>query len=167
MHMIQVTGIISLIIMAVVLIAGAVVTAMRRRDHGRAALFGMAGCIVLLLGVVLNIAAGLFMSMLGVLTVSAISNLISTIFQAVGIGLLVWGVIARRNPPQAGQPQGAGWPQPQQRWPQGGQQPPTQRPPAPQDAAQWPPSQQPPASQPPVQPGWQAPQQPPYGENQG
>ncbi|WP_090946504.1 hypothetical protein [Nonomuraea jiangxiensis] len=164
------TSIIAFVIMAVVLIAGIVVTTMRRRDHGRAAILGMTGCIVLLLGVLFNVLYSFLLPTMSAtyglnpLSLSAIFTMVSVLFQAVGIGLLIGGVVARRNAPQPAQPQGVGWQQPAQNWSHGPQQPTEQWPPHdPQQPAQWPHQtpQQPPAQtaaqQPPLQPQAQQP----------
>ncbi|MEV1177585.1 hypothetical protein [Nonomuraea sp. NPDC049784] len=142
-----ITSIISVLVMGILLLAGVVVTARARRDHGSAAMIGMAGCILLLLGVVFNILRSwvlipMMADSLGMKidTVFAVTTPISMIFDAVGTGLLIWAVVARRKPHQPAQP------------PQGSQGP------------GW---QQPPASWQQQQPGWQTPQQPPYGENRG
>ncbi|MFG1706065.1 hypothetical protein ACFLIM_23000 [Nonomuraea sp. M3C6] len=135
--------------MAVLLLVGIVLTAMNRRNHGRAAILGMVGCILLLLGVVYNTLFGYFAptlirsSGIGLTGTIAMSNLISLIFNAGGTGLLIWAVVARRNPPQPSQPQGPGW----------------QQPPQPEWSQQQQPFQQP--------PGWQAPPRPPFGEGRG
>ncbi|WP_433431570.1 hypothetical protein [Nonomuraea sp. CA-141351] len=137
-----ITSIISVLVMGILLLVGVVVTARARRDHGSAAMIGMTGCILLLLGVVFNILRSwvlipLMADSLGmdIETVFAVTTPISMIFDAVGTGLLIWAVVARRKPHQPAQPsQEPGWQQPPANWQQ--------------------------------QPGWQTPQQPPYGGNQ-
>ncbi|MEV0237339.1 hypothetical protein [Nonomuraea sp. NPDC050786] len=137
-----VTSVISVVVMGIVLLIGVVLTARARRDHGSAAMIGLAGCIVLLLGVLFNILRSwilipMMADSLGMSidAVFGITTPISMIFDAGGTGLLIWAVVARRKPQQPVQPpygpQGPGW----------------QQPPAP------------PAN-------WQQPQ-PPYGGNQG
>ncbi|MFC7583030.1 chlorophyll a/b-binding protein [Nonomuraea antimicrobica] len=147
-------SIVSLIVMTVMLLGGAVLMATRRREHGRGAMLGMVGCIVLLVGVALNALIVFLLPALGdswspseIEIVLAIHTLASLIVQIAGTVLLIFAVIARRNPPQPvqpGHPSHPGHP---------GQQP-------------W---QQQPYQQQPVQqqPGWQAPPRPPFGEGQG
>lgn len=146
-----VLNVLSMVVMLVLLIGGAVLMAVRRREHGRASMIGLAGCVVLLLGVVIN---GVFIFMAPSLVDSfgpggyepffVVFNLVTLVVQVVGTGLLIFAVIARRNP-AAPAPQGP-W-QPQTEWQQ---QPPYQ--------------QQQPYQQ---QPGWQTPPQPPFGGGQG
>ncbi|TDD21740.1 hypothetical protein E1294_14065 [Nonomuraea diastatica] len=143
------------LVMVVVLVGGVIVTAMNRRAHGRGATLGMAGCAVLLVGVLINVVLGFIApSLYDALGAGGATMLISAggmIFNATGTGLLIAGVIARRDPQQ---PQSPHYPPPGQA--QGWQQPPVQH--------QQPHMQQPyPQQQPPRQ-GWQ---QPPYGGGQG
>ncbi|MFC4111937.1 hypothetical protein [Nonomuraea zeae] len=155
----NVTQTLVLIVMSVLLLAGIVITAMGRRNHGRAATLGMTGCILLLLAVLFNtllqfFTQELFQMFRGDIGVAfAVANIISLIFNASGTALLIWAVVARRNPPQPVQPQGPGRQQPPGDWQQ--QQPR-------QDWNQ--PPQQPPFQQP---PGWQQPPRPPFGGGQG
>ncbi|MEV4108074.1 proline-rich domain-containing protein [Nonomuraea sp. NPDC049695] len=136
-----ITSVISVLVMGIVLLVGVVLTARARRDHGSAAMIGLAGCIVLLLGVLFNILRSwVLIPMMAdsfgmsIDAVFSITTPIAMIFDAGGTGLLIWAVVARRKPSRPTQPphgpQGPGW----------------QQPPAP------------PAN-------WQ--QQPPYGGNQG
>ncbi|MEV0619043.1 hypothetical protein AB0I81_37400 [Nonomuraea sp. NPDC050404] len=148
----SIIGILNLIVMTVLLVGGAALMVSRRQEHGRAAVMGIVGCVVLLLGV--GVSAFLvfgFPALVGTLgpmriqTVLAVINIVTMLIQATGTGLLIFAVIARRNPQQ---PVGGGWqpqPGPGQQWQQGPQQPPYQ--------------QQP--------PGWQQPPQPPFGGPQG
>ncbi|MFG6196739.1 hypothetical protein [Nonomuraea sp. JJY05] len=130
--------------MGILFLLGVVVTAMARRAHGSAALIGMGGCILLLLGLAFDGFRSFVLypqmgTSLGIETVT-ITNLVSLLFNAGGTALLIWAVVARRNPRRPAQPpQGPGWPQ----------QPPYPQQPYPQQ-----------------QPGWQNPQQPPYGQGQ-
>ncbi|WP_345569708.1 hypothetical protein [Nonomuraea rosea] len=143
-------------IMGVLLLAGIVVMAMRRRDHGRAAILGMFGCILLLLRLIVSTLLAYLAPMLfeGNLEVTfAIANIITLLLDATGTGLLIWAVVARRPQQQPAQPQGPGWQQPPGDWQQQHPQ---------QDWNQ--PPQQPPFQQP---PGWQPPPRPPFGEGQG
>ncbi|MEQ4720102.1 hypothetical protein [Nonomuraea sp. B19D2] len=145
-------GILNYGVWAVLLLAGIAVTAMGRRNHGSAALIGMFGCILLLVGVAFNAftAYVLFPSMISSLgsgPTLLITPLISLVLHASGTGLLIWAVVARRKPSQPAQPpqgppgpQGPGWQQPPANW----QQQPYQQ-----------------------QPGWQTPPQQPYGGAQG
>ncbi|MFI6733434.1 hypothetical protein ACIBI9_10935 [Nonomuraea sp. NPDC050451] len=132
--------------MGILLLFGVVVTAMARREHGSAAMIGMVGCILLLLGLLFNIFRSYVLfpqmsSSMGIETTITVTNLVSLLFDAGGTALLIWAVVARRKPSQPAQPpQGPGWPQ---------------QPPYPQQPYQ---QQQ--------QPGWQNPQQPPYGQGQ-
>ncbi|MGV9381596.1 hypothetical protein ACWDRB_37680 [Nonomuraea sp. NPDC003707] len=132
--------------MGILLLLGVVMTAMARREHGSAAMIGMAGCILLLLGLLFNIFRSyvLFPQMTSssdIQTTVAVTSLVSLLFDAGGTALLIWAVVARRKPSQPAQPpQGPGWPQ--------------------QPSYQQQPYQQ-------QQPGWQNPPQPPYGQGQG
>jgi hypothetical protein len=150
-------------LLSVLLIVGIVLMAARRRDHGRAAVMGILGCVVLLLGVVFNVARGLLdealAELLSIAVAFTVSSVISMIFSLTGTALLIAAVVARRNPAQAAPPAGQGWPrQPQQpEWGQP-QQPEWGRPQQPQQP-EWQPQQ-------PPQPGWQ-PQQPPFEQQPG
>ncbi|MEU8357244.1 hypothetical protein AB0C27_14630 [Nonomuraea sp. NPDC048882] len=160
----NIISILTTIVMVLLLLGGAILMATRRAEHGRGSVLGMIGCVVLLVGVVIN---GVFILMAPDLVrslgfdqygpIALVMNLLSLLIQVSGTGLLIFAVIARRNPPQQAQaaayaqqaPQG--WQQ-QPEWQQGYQQ-------------QGPPQQQ---------PGWQQQQpgrqpqhpQPPYGEGQ-
>ncbi|MBF8187759.1 hypothetical protein ITP53_18870 [Nonomuraea sp. K274] len=126
------------ILMAVLLIGGIIMMLIKRRDHGRAAVMGMIGCFVLLLGAVFSVLSGflyeLLADYLGMGPTFTITNLINLILTVTGTGLLIWAVVARRDPAQPAGPQGQGWQQPPAGW-----------------------------QQPQQEPGWQNPQQPPFG----
>ncbi|TDE43083.1 hypothetical protein E1295_26745 [Nonomuraea mesophila] len=138
------------LVLVVVLVGGIIVTAMNRRAHGRGATLGMAGCAVLLVGVLMNVVLGFIASSLydalGAGGAAMLISAVSMIFNVAGTSLLIAGVIARRDPQQPPSPH---HPQPGQA--QGWQQP--------QGQHQQPYPQQPYPQQPPQQ-GWQ---QPPYG----
>ncbi|MFC4006323.1 hypothetical protein ACFOY2_03760 [Nonomuraea purpurea] len=150
-------GLIAFAVMGVLLLAGIVMTAMGRRNHGSAATIGMVGCIVLLLGLVFNTLRGLALPMLSdtfgmsLNMLFTVGNVLSLLFEVIGTGLLIWAVVARRNPPTPAGPQGPAWQQPASEW----QQQPGRQ--SPQPGHQ-------PGHQPGQQPGWQTPPQPPYGE---
>ncbi|MEV0385276.1 LPXTG cell wall anchor domain-containing protein [Nonomuraea sp. NPDC050643] len=148
-------NILIMIVLGFVLLGGAGLMLARRREHGRGAMLGVAGCVVLLLGVLFSGLGALWLPRIiqelgaGSETVIVLYNLVSVLFQATGTALLIFAVVARRNPPQ--QPEGQ-WPgQPQPEW----NQPPSHQPP----------SHQPPSHQQP--PGWQTPPRPPFGDGQG
>ncbi|MFI7130383.1 hypothetical protein ACIBQ1_32165 [Nonomuraea sp. NPDC050153] len=147
-----ISNIIPFVVMGILFLFGIVVTAMARRDHGSAAMIGMAGCILLLLGLAFNIFRSYVLfpqmsSAMDLQTTLTVTNLVSLLLDGGGTALLIWAVVARRKPrTPATQPQpGPGWQQPQQPpagWQQQPQQPPYQ------------------------QPGWQNPPQGPYGGGQ-
>ncbi|WP_431902698.1 hypothetical protein [Nonomuraea sp. bgisy101] len=121
-------GLLFIIPMVILLVLGIVLTARARAEHGRAATFGMVGCIVLLLGAILQgawqvilpsiVQSGGF-AIFGV--VNAVVGFVFVVVDLVGTGFLIGGVVARRNPPQAPQ-----YPQAPQGWQQ--QPPPGQWP---------------------------------------
>ncbi|MGI5288145.1 hypothetical protein ACQEVF_33075 [Nonomuraea polychroma] len=133
-----------LTLLSMLLVGGIIMMAMRRRDHGRASVLGIIGCVVLLVGTVFNIARGFLdealIDLLGLGPALTISNAISLIFSLTGTALLIWAVVTRCNPQQSTPPRGPGWQPPQQQQP-GWEQPPFQQ-------------QQP--------SGWQNPQRPPF-----
>ncbi|MEU0568662.1 hypothetical protein ABZ297_25235 [Nonomuraea sp. NPDC005983] len=138
-----------------VLVTGIVLTIGKRRQHGRAAMLGLAGCLVLLLEIVFNVVRSLtFPSLVDSMgiksanTIVVVETAVSSLLSGVGIGLLIMAVVARRSSPQ--QPAAPGWQQPPPAWPQYPQQGEQGRPPAPG----WQPSQQGEQGQPPA-PGWQ------------
>ncbi|HUR05288.1 MAG TPA: hypothetical protein VM347_22270 [Nonomuraea sp.] len=152
--------------MIALLIVGVVLMAKAKAEHGRAAGLGMFGCIVLLLGEVYSLVRIFTLSSLieavGVTSIEPVLfviNMIGALFTIVGVGLLIWAVVARRTPAQ--QPQAPNWQQPQQQY--GWQQPQPQAPPEwqpqspPQPSPPPPPSPQP-GRQDPERPGWQNPQ---------
>ncbi|QYC43947.1 hypothetical protein Nocox_31850 [Nonomuraea coxensis DSM 45129] len=173
-----VIGLISAFLNGVLLLAGLVLMAMRRREQGRGAVLGIAGCAVLLVGAALALAQSFLQSqlvgLLGLVTGLSVWVVIGSLIQFAGIALLIGGVVARRTepaqrpaPPQG--PQGPqGWqqgPQGPQGWQQGWNQP--QPPPHPQGPQPFPqqPQQQPYQQQPQgSQPYPQQPPQPPYGQ---
>ncbi|SEM55180.1 hypothetical protein [Nonomuraea pusilla] len=175
---ILITAVLGLGASGVLLLVGIVLTAMARRHRGRAAVLGLIGCVVLLLGTLFNVlrnfATDLILELFGTRslgTVFSIQNLISTFFEIVGTGLLIWGVAARSTGREAGQqplPQGRQpQPAPHQPWPQPGPAPlPDWQQPAPhQPGAHQPgPQQMGPQQSGQQQPGWQTPGgQPPQG----
>ncbi|GAA2841504.1 hypothetical protein [Nonomuraea rubra] len=169
----NILNILNLVVMFVLLVGGAVLMGMRRGEHGRAAVAGIVGCVVLLLAVIVSAALAFLAPTLveslgigGYQPVFMLVNAASMILQAVGTGLLIWAVVARRNPPQQARPGQGAWPtQPewqhgQPEWQPGPQQPGPQQPWPQQPGPQQPgPQQQP--------PGWQTPPQPPFGQGPG
>ncbi|GAA1620217.1 hypothetical protein GCM10009733_015820 [Nonomuraea maheshkhaliensis] len=163
-------NIITMIVMVLLLLGGAILMATRRAEHGRGSVLGMIGCVVLLIGVVIN---GVFILMAPNLIrslgfdqygpIALVMNLLSLLIQVSGTGLLIFGVIARRNPPQQAaqhaQQAPHAWQQ-QPDWQQGYQQQGYQQqgPPQPQQQPGWQPQH-------PHQPQHPQPQ-PPYGEGQ-
>ncbi|WP_327590137.1 hypothetical protein OHA25_26285 [Nonomuraea sp. NBC_00507] len=121
-----------LILLSVLLVGGIIMMAMRRRDHGRASVIGIMGCVVLLVGTVFNIARGLVdeavADLVGLAPALTISNTISLLFNLTGTALLIGAVVTRRNPQQPAPPQGPGR-QPPQQQPEWGQPPFQQQPP--------------------------------------
>ncbi|MER6948862.1 hypothetical protein ABT294_33065 [Nonomuraea sp. NPDC000554] len=147
------TGIIVLV-QGSVLVTGIVLTVAKRRQQGRGAMLGLAGCLVLLLEVVFGVVRSLtFSSLVDSMGISSANTIIlvetavSSLLSAVGIGLLIMAVVARRPPLQ--QPAAPGWQQ-QPAWQQYPQQAEQGQPSAPG----WQPPQQ---GEPPT-PGWQPPQ---------
>ncbi|MFG3440901.1 hypothetical protein ACGF0J_26910 [Nonomuraea sp. NPDC047897] len=134
---------------AVLLVVGVILMARGRREHGTAAVLGLWGCVVLLIGLILGVVRSFTLPMVAdavgsqSLTVVLLAeNALQTLLTVVGTGLLIWAVIARRPPSRA---PGSG-PAPDPRQP--AWQPP-QAPPPPY-----------PYPQPPQQPGRQHPPQP-------
>lgn len=131
----QVLQFIPSILMALVLLGGIVLLAVNRVNHGSAAVLGMVGCILLLIGVIssatlsFTIPSLVRSSGMSINTMIGLWSLVSVLFNVTGTGLLIFAVVAKRNPPQ-GTPQGMpGWQGApggqQQTWPpqdQGGQQ---------------------------------------------
>ncbi|GAB3433734.1 hypothetical protein [Flindersiella endophytica] len=116
-------------VMALVLLGGIILMAVNRPNHGSAAVLGMVGCVLLLIGLIFNATLGFFMpslvrsSGMSIGTTVALWSLISVLFNVAGTGLLIFAVIAKRNPPQGTQPGMPGWQQgpggQQQAWQQG------------------------------------------------
>ncbi|TMR07846.1 hypothetical protein ETD86_50350 [Nonomuraea turkmeniaca] len=144
---ITIVSLAGLFLLGVLLVGGIIMMAMRRRDHGRPAVIGIMGCVVLLLGVVFDAARSLLIDLmsdvLGLTPTFVLSTAISLLFSLVGTGLLIWAVVARRDQRQPAPPHGPGWQPPQPPQPGWGQ------------------PQQPPFQQ---QPGWQNPQRPPFND---
>ncbi|MBN6057532.1 hypothetical protein JYK22_36755, partial [Nonomuraea sp. RK-328] len=94
---------------ALALITGVILTLRARRDHGRAAVIGTWGCLVLLTTLVLRIAWSMLVPTLvgegGMDTfqiVMLLFNAVDALFTMTGLGLLVWAVVARRAPSGSG-----------------------------------------------------------------
>ncbi|WP_219472191.1 hypothetical protein [Nonomuraea rhizosphaerae] len=138
----------------VLLVAGIILTARAKAEHGRAAVLGMYGCVVLLVGEVYTLVRGLWLPLFlqsfdyNVIT-ALLLGLVGFVFTAGGLGLLIWAVVARRSPSPLGQQHGQ-----QPGWQQQAQAPPSWQP---QSPPQPPPGQQP-GWQNPDPPGWQNPQ---------
>ncbi|MGW2153027.1 hypothetical protein [Nonomuraea sp. NPDC001699] len=130
------TNLLPTLLTALLLVVGVVMIGMNRRHVGRAAVLGMSGCGLLLIGTLINLVLSLLTQMLiesygsSMMAVLPFAYLISSLFHLVGIGLLIWAVVARRNAPQqyhqpyqqpAPQPGPQAGPQP---GPQAGWQPP-------------------------------------------
>jgi hypothetical protein len=133
---VQVISILGLVLLGIMLILGIVLMAARRRDHGRAAVIGIVGCVVLLLGVVYNAVQGFLIELLDDVLddlgiAYTVTTVVSLFISLVGTSLLIWAVVARRQAPSAGpgrpdQPQPHPQPHPQPQWgrqPQWGQAP--------------------------------------------
>ncbi|MFK4034198.1 hypothetical protein ACI2LC_00170 [Nonomuraea wenchangensis] len=175
----MVISLVSALLNGILLLVGLVLMAMRRREQGRGAVLGIAGCAVLLVGAAFAVAQSFLqrelVDLLGLVTGLSVSVAISSIIHLVGLGLLIGGVVARRTTPAqrpAPSPGPQGWQQPPAGWEQQGWNQPA---PQPQPYAQQPQGQQPypqhPQGQPyPQQPQGQQPypqpggQQPPYGQ---
>ncbi|MEV4564085.1 hypothetical protein AB0K12_09965 [Nonomuraea sp. NPDC049419] len=160
-----------LLLMVIVLGGGIVMMAMRRKDHGRGAGLGIAGCVVLLIGAVIQ--AAIVFSVTTLVTemgrtayeiILPLANLLVIVLQVAGTALLVFGVVARRTPQPAGAP-AQSWPTHPGRHQQPGHHPewqpthPGRQPawqPQPGQQSSWP-------SDPAAQPGAQAPWQPEPG----
>ncbi|MFI7440539.1 hypothetical protein [Nonomuraea indica] len=90
---------------AAVLIVGVVLMMRGRGEHGRAAVLGLWGCVVLLAGIVLGVVRGYALPFLadalGMQSLSivlVVESALQTLLTVVGTGLLIWAVIARRPP---------------------------------------------------------------------
>lgn len=93
----------------IALIVGIIVTAMARRNHGRAALMGLFGCLALLLGVIVNVVQSLTLPSIArnlpdIYTAIMLFSALHTILWLAGIGLLIAGVVMRRPTTQPQQP---------------------------------------------------------------
>ncbi|MFI6291693.1 hypothetical protein ACIBEJ_08915 [Nonomuraea sp. NPDC050790] len=96
--------------------AGAVITGMARRQHGKAAVLGLIGCVLLMINVLPTAAMTIFAPQiardLGLSMASTFFGILGFLNMALtlgGFGLLVAAVVARRTP----QPQAPAWNQPQ------------------------------------------------------
>ncbi|GAA2405063.1 hypothetical protein GCM10010404_74010 [Nonomuraea africana] len=112
----------------IVLVVGIVLTARARGSHGRGATLGLVGCVVLLVAALLQGAYQAFLDSLVqsggyrmMATLAMISGLVFMVINVAGLGLLISGVVARRNGAQ--QP-AQGWQQPYPPQPPYSQQPP-------------------------------------------
>jgi hypothetical protein len=132
----DVIGYIGVGALALLLIIGIVLMAMRRREHGRAAVVGISGCVVLLLGAVFNGARGFMVETvfggLGFWMAYGVWTVLSLGLSLVGTGLMIAAVVTRRQPRQS-----APGPQPYAPYPGPGPQyrPSSQYPPSPQGSA--------------------------------
>jgi hypothetical protein len=105
------------VLMAVILLGGIILMVVNRPHHGSAAMLGMVGCVLLLIGLVFNSLLGFFLPSLmrssdvGISVWIGVWRLVSFLFEAGGTGLLIFAVIARRKPPQGAQPGASGWQQ--------------------------------------------------------
>ncbi|MFF0776317.1 hypothetical protein ACFYUK_46055 [Nonomuraea wenchangensis] len=164
-----VIGLISALLNGVLLLVGLVLMVMRRREQGRGAVLGIAGCAVLLVGAGFALSQSFLqrelVDLLGLVTGLSVWVAISSIIQLAGLGLLIGGVVAKRatTPQRPVPPPGPqGWQQ------QGWNQPATPPQPYPQQPQGQPYPQQPYPQQPypqqPPQPGGQHPPQPPFGQ---
>ncbi|TMR94398.1 hypothetical protein [Nonomuraea basaltis] len=120
-------NLVSAVLTGVLLIVGAILMVVRRPHHGRAAVIGTIGCLLLLIQVIFNALMGFLLNQLSDLlgmTAFTITSLINLILGVSGTGLLIWAVVARRDPRQPAAPQGPGWQQPPFQQPPGWQAPP-------------------------------------------
>ncbi|GAA4091510.1 hypothetical protein [Nonomuraea soli] len=117
------------VLQVIILIVGVVLTAMARRNHGRAALVGMFGCLVFLLDVIVSVVQAIILPELArdigsVMTAVMIISVVHMLLWMTGIGLLVAAVVMRR--PAAPQQPHPGQPQPNQPYPNQPSYPPQQ-----------------------------------------
>ncbi|GAA3103175.1 hypothetical protein GCM10020001_020410 [Nonomuraea salmonea] len=98
----------NLLLMVIVLGGGIVMMAMRRKDHGRGAGLGIAGCVALLIGAVVLTAIQFSVTTLvtemgrtAYEIILPLGNLLVIMLQVTGTALLVFGVVARRTPQPA------------------------------------------------------------------
>lgn len=110
------------LVVALVLAVGIVLTLRARPQHGRAAVLGTWGCVVLLIGLVANVVTSYLLPTFAAeggagsfMLFALVQSGLNTLFTATGTALLVWAVIARRpgrprQPPawNPGQPPPAG-----------------------------------------------------------
>ncbi|WP_433355979.1 hypothetical protein ACQP25_18525 [Microtetraspora malaysiensis] len=101
----------------VILVVGVVLTGRARREHGRAAVLGMVGCLVLLANFIMEALSVFALPYVisswgigGVQIFSFVTAVLTAILPTTGIGLLIWGVTASR-------PRPAQFPHPQQQPP--------------------------------------------------
>lgn len=160
------TAIYVIVLIPEIAILGFGIAMIARAKRGKATTLGVVGCIVLLVGALLNAAQTILMpnlaEELGYSRINVIFMVLAFVHMAifcVGIGLLIWSA-ASRNPVHA-----------QTSWQPGGDQPGWQQPqqgpgwqPQQQPHPGWQPQQPPQAQQPPQQQGWQQPQQPYPGQ---
>src|SRR5690606_15145693 len=97
---------------------GIVITAMGRRNHGRAAVIGLLGCVALLIDGLLRLGQVFLLPAIvssgaysEVAAMIGVFGLLSFVLSTTGIGLLIWAVVARRAPQQPASP-APGWQQP-------------------------------------------------------
>ncbi|GAA2306832.1 hypothetical protein GCM10010149_65840 [Nonomuraea roseoviolacea subsp. roseoviolacea] len=97
---------------ALALITGIILTARARREHGKAAMIGLWGCLVLLLALVMRLVWSLVVPHLvgsgGMDTfqiVMLLHSAIDALLTMTGFGLLIWAVVARRAHPGAAAPE--------------------------------------------------------------
>ncbi|MET9342534.1 hypothetical protein ACWDLG_43285 [Nonomuraea sp. NPDC003727] len=114
-------GLLFIIPSLILSVVGIVLTARARGEHGRAATFGLTGCVLLLLGAILQ---GVWQVLLPAVVesagyemfalVNAVAGFVFMMVGVIGTGLLIAGVVARRTPPQREpyQQQAPGWQQP-------------------------------------------------------
>ncbi|NUT44313.1 MAG: hypothetical protein HOV86_30395 [Thermoactinospora sp.] len=89
------------VLQVIILIVGVVLTAMARRNHGRAALVGMFGCLVFLLDVIVSVVQAFLLPQFArdlgsIMTAAMIFSVLHLLFWVTGLGLLVAGVVMRR-----------------------------------------------------------------------
>ncbi|WP_143591184.1 hypothetical protein [Thermoactinospora rubra] len=88
------------------LVTGIVLTLRARRSHGRAAVLGATGCVVLLLGVIVSLLPSLFARVIieafgfqATTSLFMLTSLLHTLLFVAGVGLLVAGVVTPRTAP--------------------------------------------------------------------
>lgn len=112
--MLMVVHLIFLLPSLAALITGMVLTGRARREHGKAATYGMIGCALLMVNLLIEAGWSIAIPMLvdsmgvgGLGLVSAASSILGAALFCGGVGLLIWGVVARRGP--AAPPPPPGW----------------------------------------------------------